>query len=328
MRILYLGSGPFGVPTLERLATLRTDVVVGTVPDAPRGRHGRPEPTAIKTRARELGLTVSETPSLKGSRGPEFLGATGGELVITCDFRLILGRRFLDAPRFGCWNLHGSVLPRHRGAAPIARGILVGDEEFGVTLYRMVFALDAGPVVDAARFRPERPMDAVELEEHLSHDAADLLERWLPTLESGDAPVVPQDEVAATLAPKLDKNDGWIDWKAPADAIERRVRAMRPWPRAFTEWGNGERGRGERIFVDRAVVETEGNPDSAAGAEPGEVRGADASGIRVACGDGTDTLRILTLQRAGKRSLMAEEFLRGFTFSCGRFLAPPQEQIR
>lgn len=325
MKLLFLGSGPFGLPTLERLAALGEDLVVGTVPDAPRGRRGRPEPTVIKARALELDVPVHEVDSLKGRRGPEFLDAVGGDLVITCDFRLILGKRFLSAPPRGCYNLHGSILPAHRGAAPVARGVLAGDTEFGVTLYRMVFALDAGPIVDTVRIEPDPALDAGEIEGILSPLAADLLERWLPVLKEGDVPLVEQDDAAATFAPKLEKPEGWLDWTLSAGELARRVRGLRPWPRAFTRWGTNENDeRAERIFVDRAVVE-EKSDETPARATLGAVRAADADGIRVACGDGTDTIRILELQRAGKRSLPAREFLAGFSVDDGRFLAPPAE---
>jgi methionyl-tRNA formyltransferase len=323
MRLLFLGSGPFGLPTLERLAARGADLVVGTVPDARKGRSGTPEPTPIKARARALGIPVHETASLRGAAGAAFLAVTGGELVIVSDFRLMLGRRFLESAPLGCWNLHGSLLPRHRGAAPIVRAILAGDEEFGVTLTRMVLALDAGPIVDTARCRPG-PVDAAELEARLAALAADLLERWLPALARGDAPLAAQDESLATDAPKLEKHEGWIDWSRPAIAIERQVRAMRPWPRAFTEWGDPGRGSGERIFIDRAAVVRE----SAPAAEPGEIRAVGAGGIHVACGDGAETLAILVLQRAGRRSLPAVEFIRGFDLGGGRFLPPREEQLR
>jgi len=329
MRILFLGSGPFGAPVLERLASLGADLVVGTVPGAPRGRHGRPEPTPIGALARDLGLECLEIETLRGARGSELVARTRSELAIVCDFRLMLGRRFLEALPRGSWNLHGSILPRHRGAAPVARAILAGDEEFGVTLLRMVLPLDAGPIVDIVRYRPDPGSDAEAIEARLSHLAADLLEKWLPALAAGSAPVVEQDERAATYAPKLEKQEGWIDWTRAAPAIERQVRALRPWPRAFTEWGTsaaaGPAARAERIFIDRAIAEG----DRAPAVAPGDVRAAGADGIRIACGgDGTATLRALALQRAGKRSLPAGEFLRGFPLAGGRFLPPRQEQIR
>jgi len=334
MRILFLGSGPFGAPALERLASLGS-VVVGTVPGAPRGRHGAPEPTPIALLARDLGLELLETDSLRGARGPEFIARTGCEIAIVCDFRLMLGRRFLAALPRGSWNLHGSLLPRHRGAAPVARAILAGDEEFGVTLVRMVLALDAGPIVDVASFSPEPASDAVAIEARLSHLAADLLEEWLPSLVAGTAPLVEQDERAATYAPKLEKQEGWIDWTRGAPAIDRQVRALRPWPRAFTEWARRDASAGaggrsaaepaERVFIDRALAER----DRAVAAAPGDVRSASAEGIRIACGgDGTETLRALTLQRAGKRSLAAGEFLRGFPVAQGSFLPPRRESLR
>ena len=324
MRTLFLGSGPFGIPTLERLAKRGSDLVVGTVPDAPKGRRGKLEPTVIKARALELGLPVHEVESLKGSKGPAFLAATGGDLVITCDFRLILGKKFLAAPPRGCFNLHGSLLPAYRGAAPVARGVLAGDREFGISLYRMVFALDAGPVVAMARYTPPEPLDTGTLEQILSERAGVLLEEWIEVLESGDVPLVEQDATIATFAPKLEKAEGWIDWRNDAASIERQVRGMKPWPRAFTHWGEEKTDEPVRVFIDRAVVPEESDLGAIPPAvTPGTVRRANAEGIDVACGDGTDTLRLLQLQRAGKKSLPAADFLRGFSVDGGRFLEPP-----
>ena len=327
MKTLFLGSGPFGLPALERLAKRGSDLAVGTVPDAPRGRRGKLEPTVIKARALELGLPVHEVASLKGSKGPAFLDEVGGDLVITCDFRLILGKKFLSAPTRGCFNLHGSLLPAYRGAAPVARGVLAGDREFGITLYRMVFALDAGPIVAMNRYTPEEPLDTGTLEEILSQRAADLLDEWIDILETGDVPLEEQDATIATFAPKLEKAEGWIDWRVSAAVIERQVRGMKPWPRAFTHWGEpptGDEPAGKtpeaiRVFVDRATL----LEATAAVATPGSVRQASADGIDVACGDGTETIRLLQLQRAGKKSLAAADFLRGFSTENGRFLEPP-----
>ena len=331
MKTLFLGSGPFGLPTLDRLATRGGDLVVGTVPDAPRGRKRRLEPTVIKARALELGLPVHEIASLKGRRGPEFLAEVPADLVITCDFRLILGRKFLAAPPLGCFNLHGSILPAWRGAAPVARGVLAGDATFGVSLYRMVYALDAGPVVGTIEHTPDEPPETDTLEDLLSRRAADLLEEWFPVLASGDVPLAEQDDTMATFAPKLEKDEGWIDWRLDASAIERCVRGLKPWPRAFTEWGSDDGSTPPvRIFLDRTSCEASDASTSTStltaheeSLEPGSVRAIDDRGIHVACGDGTDTVTILELQRAGKRSLPAAEFVRGFPCRDGRFLAPP-----
>ncbi len=324
MRVLFLGSGPFGLPSLDRLAVELDELVVGTVPDAPRGRRGKPEPTVIKQRALEHRLEIREVDTLKGAHGPRFLEDLEVQLVITCDFRLILGTRFLKSPPLGCYNLHGSILPQHRGAAPVARALLAGDEEYGVTLYRMVYALDAGPVVDTSRFRPEEALNTEELESILSIRAADLLGQWLPTLLEGNVPLIPQDDEQATFAPKLEKSEGWIDWFHPAEQIERQIRALIPWPRAFSQWQSNQGGDPIRVFLDAARIET-----GAPSLEPGTVRQADHGGIEIACGPkGTDTIIATTLQRAGKRALSATDFLRGFPAHEGRFTPAPGGEVQ
>lgn len=323
MNILFMGSGPFGLPCLDRLHQLRgDDLQVATVPDAPKGRKKTPIPTPIKARAAELGIACHEVATLRKEHGPRLHDATRCELVIVADFRLILTRRFLETPPRGCFNLHGSLLPRHRGAAPIARGVLAGDDVFGVTLYRMVRELDAGPVVARAELAAEsdaplRHLGADELESRISRLAADLLEEWLPQLESGDLSLEPQDDGAATLAPKLAKEEGWIPWHDDAEAIRNRILALRPWPRCFAEWCRATGGSPVLLFIDEAV------PAEASAEElpVGTVRSVADDGIVVACGDGKQSLRILRLQRAGKKSLTAAEFLRGQALAPGDVLA-------
>ena len=314
MRTLFLGSGPFGLPALERLTALRDDVVVATVPDARQGRSGTPQPTVIRKRATELGLEVRVIDSLKGAGGPQFLAATGASLVVTADFRLILGEPFLESAQAGCWNLHGSLLPRWRGAAPVARAILAGDETFGVTLYRMVAAVDAGPVLSRRSWTPEGAIDTVEAEAHVAVLAADLLEESLPLLESADFDLEEQDEDEATKAPKLKKEEGWIDWAQPAEQIERQIRALRPWPRTFSHLLRAGEPK-ERLFIVAAVAPGEQSPE----VSPGTVVEAGAAGVRVACGSGQ--LLLSEVQREGRRPMNVEVLLRGFPIAAGdRFL--------
>ncbi|MFQ5653999.1 MAG: methionyl-tRNA formyltransferase [Planctomycetota bacterium] len=322
MTVLFLGSGPFGLPTLERLAALEKDLVVGTVPDAPRGRRGDPVPTVIKERAAALRVPCHEVRSLKATAGASFAADLDAELVIVTDFRLILGEAFLAAPRLGCYNLHGSLLPRWRGAAPVARGLLAGDRTFGVTLTRMVLELDAGPIVDSRSLTPAARLDAGEIEGELSGMAAELLAEWLPRLKGGKVPLQPQNPEHATHAPKLSKADGSIDWSRPPDRIEDQVLGLRPWPRAFSHL-HGEAHKEPVLLVVDRVLPADGEH---APLPQGTVRSVEGGSIRVACGpEGRGTILLLTIQRPGRRSLAAPEFLRGFPLAPGDRFASPVE---
>ena len=327
MRILFLGSGPFGIPALRQLQPICDDLVVGTVPDAPRGRQRKPAPCPLKEVALELGLPIFESERLKGAAGREFLETTGAQLVITADIRLILGRSFLESVPLGCFNLHGSILPRWRGAAPIVRALLAGDEEIGVSLYRMVPALDAGPVVSMQRWTPPNRITAEEAEEYLSERAAELLVDSLEALKSGEPPLVEQDDGAATLAPKIDKSEGWIDWEQSAARIDRQIRALQPWPRTRSHWQEaGSTAEEGEILIIHSGIPEDSAPDSSATDLPGTVTDVSSEGILVACGEGS--LRIGRLQRSGKKPMPAADFLRGLPMKPGdRFVthAPPEK---
>lgn len=339
---LFLGSGPFGLHALDRLAELDSDLHVGTVPDARSGRGSKTTPTPIKVRAQELGLPCSEWATLKGEHGADLLERSKADLVIVADFRLLLPRSFLQAPNYGSYNLHGSILPRWRGASPIQRAILAGDTELGVTIYQMVKKLDAGPVLEARPVSVAFGLGAVEAEEHLSRAAADLLVDWYPRLRTDDLPLVEQNHEEATLAPKLQKAEGWIDWTHSPAEIERQLRAFEAWPRSFSELVLPA-AAASRVFVLESRVEPPGsslNPAeaitpgaAAAGAViPGMVRvdqnGAlfPGEGIPVACGpEGTETLWLLRLQRAGKKPLLWSDFLRGCPLSTGSCFTQPRK---
>lgn len=275
-------------------------------------------PTVVKEVAAELGLECHELPSLKREHADPLLQHVQPQLSIVCDFRLFLTRRFLRAIPQQSYNLHPSLLPLYRGAAPVARSILADEREHGITLYQMVKAMDAGPIVGRIQLPIGQKRGRVELEAELSNLGADLLAEHLPALEAGDPPLQPQDEESATFAPILQKSEGWIDWHAPADSIENHVLAMAPWPRSFTHWA----GAGDRAPVLLFVDVVAPSPSEHEPLPPGTLRSCSAEGIAVACGpDGTQTLYLKQLQRAGKRSLTAEEFLRGTPLEAGQRLS-------
>jgi len=312
MRILFLGSGPFGIPTLRRLQSLREDLIVTTVPDAARGRSRTPRPSWIKEEALSLGLQVLESDRLRGQQGQRILQQANPDLVITADIRLILGSRFLQGPELGCFNLHGSLLPRWRGAAPVVRALLAGDDQLGVTLYRMVAALDAGPVVGMQSWTPPAGVTTEQAEEQLSQLAADLLEHWLEALESGDAPQVPQQEDLMTLAPRVEKSEGWARWQGSSVFVERQVRALQPWPRTrtrVTRQTTSSNPHEELILYQVSLVDLE--PDAPAGTV---IEVSDGK-IIVACGQGA--ISIDRVQRSGKKPMAMADLLRGMPFAEG-----------
>ncbi|NCG55469.1 MAG: hypothetical protein GWP35_01045 [Proteobacteria bacterium] len=320
MRVLFLGSGPFGIPALRRLNEGCSDLVVGTVPDARQGRNRQSSPCPLKAEAGQLGLEIFEVERRKGRSGTEFLHRTAADLVITADIRLILGKSFISSVALGCFNLHGSILPRWRGAAPVVRALLAGDEELGVSLYRMVPALDAGPVVGVSRWTPPARVTGEEAEQFLSERAAELLMEHLPALLAGQAELEEQDDAAATLAPKIDKLEGWVSWKRSAAEIDRQIRAFDPWPRTralFCSQGQ-EEGQAETLILHKIRVESESGEHEF----PGTVMEVVPEGILVSCGQGS--VRIECLQRAGKKPLEAADFLRGMPIAPqDRFLDGP-----
>ncbi|MEM7168071.1 MAG: methionyl-tRNA formyltransferase [Planctomycetota bacterium] len=318
MTILFLGSGPFGLPALRRLQQLRPrQIVVGTVPDAPGGRRRKPVPTPVKVTAAELALPCFELPTLRREHADPLLQEVQPQLAIVCDFRLFLTRRFLAAIPQQSYNLHPSLLPRYRGAAPVARSILANETEHGITLYQMVKEMDAGPIVGHRELPITTKQDRVQLEAALSEMGADLLAEHLPSLESGNPDVTPQDHSQATFAPIIRKPEGWIDWRAPASDIENQVLAMTPWPRSFCRWLPPGDGEPVLLFVDRVAVETTEHSPT----KPGTILSCSGDGIAVACGSsGTEVLVLKQLQRAGKRLLEADEFLRGTPMQVGQRL--------
>ncbi len=311
MKILFLGSGPFGIPTLQRLHSLRDDVAVATVPDAPHGRKRTMQPSVIKSQAQTLGLPIFESEKLRGAEGQRVLEESAADLVITADIRLILGPRFLAGAPRGCYNLHGSILPRWRGAAPVVRALLSGDEELGVTLYRMVSALDAGPVVGCQRWTPDQTVTAEDAELKLSHLAADLLQQHLDALESGDVVTTEQSEEAVTLAPKVEKSEAWVHWEGDAAFLQRQVRALKPWPRTRSRLiRQSTPERIDEVILDQ-VSQIHGMPE----AQPGTVLEVNGQQIVVACGQGA--IAIERLQRIGKKPMSVQEILRGMPFQVG-----------
>jgi methionyl-tRNA formyltransferase len=300
MDLVFMGTPPFAVATLAAVVAAGHRVrAVYTQPPRPAGRGHREQRSAVHEKALELGLEVRHPVSLKGEAEQAAFAALRPDAAVVVAYGLILPRPVLAAPRLGCFNLHGSLLPRWRGAAPIERAILAGDTETGVAVMRMEAGLDTGPVLLEARV-PIGPCDtATQLRERLAEIGAHLMVEALAVLAEGGAVERPQAAEGVTYAKKIEKGEGAIDWRQPAAEIDRMVRALSPFPGVTFDHA------GQRLKVHAAEL-AEGR------GEPGTV--LDDQGT-VACGEGA--IRLLEVQRPGARALPIAEFLRGFRLPRG-----------
>ena len=305
LRLAFMGSPEFAVPALRALhAAGHRIAAVYCQPPRPAGRGQRETPCPVHRAALGLGLPVRTPARLRRDAGEHAaFAALDLDAAVVAAYGLILPAPMLEAPRRGCLNIHASLLPRWRGAAPIQAAILAGDAETGVTIMRMEEGLDTGPTLlkGAVPIGPRATTPQI-------HDALSALgaRLMLEALAQGP-PAVPQPEEGATYAPKLGKEDGRLDWRQDAAALDRRVRALNPWPGTFFEHAAGP----------IRVLEAEPAAGAAAAA-PGMVLD---EAPRVACADGT-ALRLVRLQRPGRAPLPAAEFLRGFPLPPGTLLAP------
>ncbi|MBI4881361.1 MAG: methionyl-tRNA formyltransferase [Planctomycetes bacterium] len=310
MRTALFGTSEFAVPALDALAASCHEVcLVVTPPDRPKGRGRKVEPSPVAERARAFSLPLFQPPRINSVESVERLRAAALDLVVVAAYGQILGRTMLALPRKGTVNLHGSVLPAWRGAAPIARAIQAGEEKGGVTLQYVVLEVDAGDVIDVERTEIAADETAGELSARLAVLGARVLLRNIDLIEAGEAPRTPQDHAAATHAPQLEKDEGRIPWEKSAKRVRDHVRAMTPWPAAYTHLPR-KGGLPERIIVRRSEVVESGAPQ----VMPGTViRASD----ELVVGTGYGSLRILRLLRAGRQEADAASFLRGFPLEEG-----------
>lgn len=291
MKIAFMGTPDFAVPALVALHEAGHDVVcVYTQPPRPAGRGKKLQPSPVHRKAEELGIEVRHPTSLKNEEAQAEFAAFQADMAVVAAYGLILPQAVLDAPRHGCLNIHASILPRWRGAAPIHRAILAGDEETGVTIMQMEAGLDTGPML-AKVMTPINAKTTGELTEELAELGASAMVGVINDLEHLTA--IPQDDYAATYAPKIDKAEARIDWSKPAEEIERLARALAPFPGAWFDL------EGARVKLLRAEL-----ADGAG--KPGEVLDDE---FTIACG--SSAICPLRLQRAGKPAMDREDFLRG-----------------
>ena len=303
MRIVFIGTGEIGVPVLRSLLDSREHQLVGgvTQPDKPVGREQRIEAPPIKAALAGRTLPILQPARIKRDEAVAEIRALAPDVIVVMAYGQILSRSVLEIPSVACLNLHASLLPRHRGAAPIQAAIVAGDRESGITVMYMDEGLDTGDIFLQSHLEIAADETGGSLHDRLAQIAPDTLHEALAELQRGNASRVPQDSSAATYAPKLEREDGRIDWTEPAELIERKIRAFNPWPGAFVPL-RSENGRERKlkIFSARLIA--------AANGKPGEVFSSDGS-ITIAAKDGA--LFLGEVQLEGKRRMSAAEFLRG-----------------
>ncbi len=307
MKIIYMGTPAFAVVPLRALAAAGHSILaVVTRTDKPAGRGKVLTPPAVKLAAGELGLPVLQP---KRVRDPEFVGTLrsyGPEAIVVAAYGQILPKEVLEFPRNGCINIHASLLPAYRGAAPINWAILRGEQETGITIMQMDEGMDTGAVLLQERI-PIAPADtAGTLTEKLSVLGAKMIVTALPLIVSGKLSPVEQDHARATLAPPLKKEDGRIDWARTAKEIHDRVRGLMPWPGAYT-------------YLDGKLIKLIGTEAAEGSGEPALVRRSGNAALEV--GTGSGLLRVLSLQPEGKKAMTAAEFLRGHRVEGKKFEA-------
>ena len=311
LRTVFFGTPDFAVPTLQALHDSRHSVVgVVTQPDRARGRGHHSQQGPVKQLAEQYGLTVLQPERLRDETFLEALRGLGADLGVVAAYGRILTDAVLAMPRLGLINVHASLLPKYRGAAPIHRAVMAGETVTGVTIMRVVKALDAGPMISSATRAIGEHETSAELEHDIARIGARALVAAVEAIAEGRATEMPQYEADATYAHKIEKADGIIDWSRPAREIHNQIRGLHPWPHAYSEL------QGERTILLRSEVERE---LPGAQAQPGTVLDAHSDQFRVQTGDGV--LRLLMLQREGRRPLTAREFLAGRRIQPGaRFL--------
>jgi methionyl-tRNA formyltransferase len=310
LRLVFFGTPEFAVPALDALLHSRHSVVgVVTRPDRARGRGQKTSVTPIKARALLANIPVLQPERLNETG---FLAALTGltvDLGIVVAYGRILTESVLAMPRLGLINVHASLLPRYRGAAPVHRAVIDGEPETGVTIMRMVKALDAGPMLATARRAIGPDETSAEVERDLARLGAPLLMSVVEALAAGPVPDVPQDDRAATYAHRIAREDGILDWTRPATVLHNLIRGLHPWPHAFTYH------RGKRLILLRSTPLEE---DPRRFAAPGTIVEASADKFRVATGAGT--LAVTELQAEGRRPMTAREFLAGHAMASGDVL--------
>lgn len=308
LKIIFAGTPDFSLPCLKALVETGHQLIsVYTQPDRPAGRGRKLSPSPVKVYADAAGMTVRQPLTLRDHQEVEILRGFGADLMVVVAYGLLLPREVLGAPRLGCVNVHASLLPRWRGAAPIQRAILAGDSETGITIMHMEAGLDTGPTYLSRRLLLDPHETGGSLTPKLALLGAQALIEALPGIVAGDQVPQPQDDTQATYASKIVKAEAQVDWSRSAVEIDRLIRAFNPWPVAQTQLGE----------TSLRIWDSQLSDGVSAGASPGEVLRTAKSGIEVATGRGA--LRLTQLQLPGKRPMSAAEFLNSRDLAGARF---------
>ncbi|MGN7868877.1 methionyl-tRNA formyltransferase [Paracoccus sp. 22332] len=290
MRVIFMGTPDFSLPALRAIAARHELAAVYSQPPRAAGRGQRPRPSAVQAAAEELGIKVRTPLRLRDADEQAAFSALGADVAVVAAYGLILPQPVLEAPRFGCLNIHASLLPRWRGAAPIHRAVMAGDAETGVAIMQMEAGLDTGPVLAEARTAIGAEETTADLHDRLAAMGAGLI---VDVLDRLPLPAVPQPEKGVTYAAKIDKAEARVDWTRPAAEVDRLIRGLSPFPGAWCEIG------GERVKLLRSRM-------AAGQGRPGQV----LDGFTVACGSGA--VEVLEAQRSGKKPMAAGELLHGW----------------
>jgi len=329
MRLIMMGTGPFAVPTFQQLYEARHDValLVSRPLRSHRGKEVEPA-SAMRDIAHEHATPIYDPESINSPEAQERLADTAADLMVVCDYGQILAPETLAAARLGGINLHGSLLPKYRGAAPINWALYHGETETGVTVIHMTPQIDAGPCIAQAATQIGADETAVELEARLSELGGWLVRRTIDAVAEGRLEALPQNPALASKAPRLKKTDGAIDWRRPALCLKNQVRALEPWPRTYTFWHRAH-GTPLRMILGPLDVVESGKPAPSAvqssrhppgAVRPGMVLEAHGERLVIAAGEGGVAPR--TIQLAGKRAMGIAELLRGHPIQPGEWFGP------
>lgn len=304
--IVFMGTPDFAVPCLRALIDAGHRIVaVVTQPDRPVGRKRVLTPTPVKEEAQRHGIPVLQPNKMRAPEAVAQLAAYKPDLIVTAAYGQLLPKAVLELPAYGCINVHGSLLPKYRGGAPIQRSVMNGDQVTGVTIMYMAEGMDTGDMISKTEVAIEPEDDSGSMFAKLSEAGAALLLPTVTAIMNGTASRTPQNDAESTYAPNLSREDECIEWERSAVQIHNQVRGLSPRPGAFTYW-NGD------VFK---VWRTAAEPGSASGKEPGTVISADADGIRVSTGDGV--IQLLTVQPAGKKPMPVSEFMKSGQLKAG-----------
>lgn len=307
LKVVFMGTPEFSVPTLEALYASPYEVVaVYCQPPRPKGRGYKDVLSPVHQKAEELGIPVFTPKTLRSETAQLEFKALQPDLVIVVAYGLILPKAILDIPPLGCINIHASLLPRWRGAAPLQRAVMAGDDQTGITIMKMDEGLDTGPMLSKCAIPLTLETTTLMLQEELSHKGADLLLETLPPYIAGELQPLLQPETGITYADKLSKEESQWDWRQPAEVLLRQLRALHPWPGVYFDHA------GISIKVREALL----CPDQQG--QPGEILD---NQLTIACGKGA--LRLMSLQRPGGKWLSSQEFLNGYSLPKGTFLGCP-----